>query len=90
MPEGFLAIDGILDLYLNVVDGLVVYDKVIEQHFMNLFYIDISIIYDVGWKPWTSVGLYYRIIYCSFDTNKINSKDYPSINLRNFCWINVY
>ena len=35
VPEGFLAIDGILDLYLNVVDGLVVYDKVIEQHFMK-------------------------------------------------------
>ena len=34
VPEGFLAIDGILDLYLNVVDGLVVYPKVIEKHFM--------------------------------------------------------
>ncbi len=33
IPEGFLAIDGILDLYLNVVDGLVVYPKVIEKHF---------------------------------------------------------
>ena len=35
VPEAFLAIDGILDLYLNVVDGLVVYPKVIEQHLMN-------------------------------------------------------
>ena len=34
VPEGFLAIDGILDLYLNVVDGLVVYPKVIEKHMM--------------------------------------------------------
>ena len=34
VPEGFLAIDGILDLYLNVVDGLVVYPKVIEKHLM--------------------------------------------------------
>lgn len=34
VPEGFLAIDGILDLYLNVVDGLVVYPKVIHKHFM--------------------------------------------------------
>ena len=33
-PEAFLAIDGILDLYLNVVDGLVVYPKVIEKHMM--------------------------------------------------------
>ena len=34
IPEGFLATDGILDLCLNVVDGLVVYPKVIEKHFM--------------------------------------------------------
>ena len=31
VPEGFLAIDAILDLCLNVVDGLVVYPKVIEK-----------------------------------------------------------
>lgn len=35
MPEGFLAIDGILDLCLNVVDGLVVYPKVIEKRLMS-------------------------------------------------------
>jgi adenylosuccinate lyase len=35
VPEAFLAIDGILDLYLNVVDGLVVYDKVIEKRLMS-------------------------------------------------------
>lgn len=34
VPEGFLATDGILDLVLNVVDGLVVYDKVIEKRLM--------------------------------------------------------
>lgn len=34
IPEGFLAVDGILDLYLNIVDGLVVYTKVIEKHLM--------------------------------------------------------
>ena len=34
VPEGFLVIDGILDLCLNVVDGLVVYPKVIEKHMM--------------------------------------------------------
>ena len=34
VAEGFLAVDGILDLYLNVVDGLVVYDKVITKHLM--------------------------------------------------------
>ncbi len=35
IPEGFLAVDGILDLYLNVADGLVVYPKVIEAHLMR-------------------------------------------------------
>ena len=34
VPEGFLAIDGILDLCLNVVDGLVVYPKVIEKRLL--------------------------------------------------------
>lgn len=34
VPEGFLAVDGILDLYLNVVDGLVVYEKVIEKRLL--------------------------------------------------------
>ena len=34
IPEGFLSIDGILDLYLNVVDGLVVYPKVIEKRLL--------------------------------------------------------
>ena len=35
IPEGFLALDGILDLCLNVVDGLVVYPKVIEKRLMS-------------------------------------------------------
>jgi adenylosuccinate lyase len=34
VPEGFLATDGILDLVVNVVDGLVVYPKVIRKHMM--------------------------------------------------------
>ncbi len=34
VAEGFLAVDGVLDLVLNVVDGLVVYPKVIEKHLM--------------------------------------------------------
>ncbi len=34
IPEAFLAADGILDLCLNVVDGLVVYEKVITKHLM--------------------------------------------------------
>jgi adenylosuccinate lyase len=35
VPEAFLAVDGILDLCLNVVDGLVVYDKVITKRLMS-------------------------------------------------------
>ncbi len=35
IPEAFLAADGILDLCLNVVDGLVVNDKVIRKHLMS-------------------------------------------------------
>lgn len=34
IPEAFLATDGILTLDMNVADGLVVYDKVIEKHLM--------------------------------------------------------
>ena len=32
VPEAFLAVDGILNLYANVADGLVVYPKVIAKH----------------------------------------------------------
>ena len=35
VPEGFLAIDGVLDLCLNVTDGLKVYPKVIEKRLMS-------------------------------------------------------
>jgi adenylosuccinate lyase len=31
IPEAFLAVDGILEILINVVDGLVVYPKVIQQ-----------------------------------------------------------
>ncbi len=34
VPEAFLATDGILDLYLNIASGLVVYPKVIEKRLM--------------------------------------------------------
>ena len=35
VPEAFLAVDAILNLYLNVADGLVVYPKVIHQRLMK-------------------------------------------------------
>ncbi len=35
IAEGFLATDGVLDLCLNVVDGFVVYDKVVTKRLMS-------------------------------------------------------
>lgn len=35
IPEAFLAVDAILEIYMNVVDGLVVYPKVIRQRIMS-------------------------------------------------------
>lgn len=35
IPEGFLATDGVLDLCMNVTDGLKVYTKVIEKRLMS-------------------------------------------------------
>lgn len=35
MAEGFLALDGVLNLYINISEGLVVYDKVIKAHVEN-------------------------------------------------------
>ena len=32
IPEAFLAVDGILTLYINVISGLTVYPKVMEKH----------------------------------------------------------
>ena len=32
MAQAFMGVDAILELYLNIVDGLVVYDKVITKH----------------------------------------------------------
>ena len=32
IPQAFLAIDGILNLYVNIAGGMVVYDKVIAKH----------------------------------------------------------
>ena len=35
IPDAFLAADGLLDLYTNVSDGLVVYKKVVHSHLMR-------------------------------------------------------
>ena len=35
VPEAFLAVDAILNIYENVVSGLVVHEKVIEKHILE-------------------------------------------------------
>ena len=35
LPEGFLAADAVLELLMNVVDGIIVYPKVIEKHILS-------------------------------------------------------
>ena len=35
IPQAFLAVDGILSLYINICDGLDVNDKIIERHLYN-------------------------------------------------------
>lgn len=35
IPEAFMAVDAILEICVNITDGLVVYEKVIRQHIMN-------------------------------------------------------
>jgi adenylosuccinate lyase len=35
IPQAFLACDGILNLYINIIEEIVVYEKVINQHILN-------------------------------------------------------
>lgn len=35
IPESFLAVDAILNIYINITSGLNVYEKVINQHIIN-------------------------------------------------------
>ncbi len=35
IPESFLAVDAILNIYLNIANGFIVYPKVIDQHINN-------------------------------------------------------
>jgi len=35
VPEAFLAVDAILNIYINIADGMVVYPKVIEKHILD-------------------------------------------------------
>ena len=80
IPEGFLAIDGILDLCLNVVDGLVVYPKVIEKHMMAElpFMATENIMMDAVKAGGDRQGLHERIRELSMEagkTVKVEGKD---------------
>lgn len=80
IPEGFLAIDGILDLCLNVVDGLVVYPKVIEKHMMAElpFMATENIMMDAGKAGGDRQELHERIRELSMEagkTVKVEGKD---------------
>jgi len=35
IPEAFLAVDAILNIYINIAEGMVVYPKVIEKHILE-------------------------------------------------------
>lgn len=72
VPEGFLAVDGILDLCLNVVDGLVVYPKVIEKRLMSElpFMATENIMMDAVKKGGNRQELHERIRELSMETGR--------------------
>ena len=72
IPEGFLAVDGILDLCLNVVDGLVVYPKVIEKRLMSElpFMATENIMMDAVKKGGNRQELHERIRILSMEAGK--------------------
>ena len=80
VPEGFLAVDGILDLCLNVVDGLVVYPKVIEKRLRSElpFMATENIMMDAVKAGGDRQGLHERIRELSMEagkTVKVEGKD---------------
>lgn len=80
VPEAFLAVDGILDLCMNVVDGLVVYPKVIEKHLMSElpFMATENIMMDAVKKGGNRQDLHERIRELSMEagkTVKVEGKD---------------
>ena len=72
VPEAFLAVDAILSLYINVVDGLVVYDKVINQQFMREipFMATENIMMDAVKKGGDRQDLYEKIRVYSMEAGK--------------------
>ena len=83
IPEGFLAIDGILDLCLNVVDGLVVYPKVIEKRIMSElpFMATENIMMDAVKKGGNRQELHERIRELSMEAAKVVKMEGKDNNL---------
>ena len=80
VAEAFLTIDGVLDLYLNVVDGLVVYEKVITKRLMSElpFMATENIMMDAVKKGGNRQDLHERIRELSMEagkTVKVEGKD---------------
>lgn len=83
IPEAFLAVDGILDLCLNVVDGLVVYPKVIEKRMMSElpFMATENIMMDAVKKGGNRQELHERIRELSMEAAKNVKEDGKENNL---------
>ncbi|MCR4960591.1 MAG: adenylosuccinate lyase [Lachnospiraceae bacterium] len=83
VPEGFLATDGILDLCLNVVDGLVVYPKVIYKQFMSEipFMATENIMMDAVKKGGNRQELHERIRTLSMEAGKTVKEEGKDNNL---------
>lgn len=77
VAEAFLAIDAVLELYINVTDGLVVYPKMIEKHLMAElpFMATENIMMEAVKKGGDRQELHERIRVHSMDAGKVIKMD---------------
>ena len=77
IPEAFLAIDAILNIYENVASGLVVHEKVIEKHIMDElpFMVSENIMMDAVKRGGDRQELHERIRIHSIEAGK-NVKEF--------------
>lgn len=73
VPEAFLAVDAILNIYENVAGGLVVHEKVIERHVMEElpFMASENIMMDAVKKGGDRQALHERIRVLSIEAGKV-------------------
>ena len=83
IPEGFLAIDGVLDLCLNVVDGLVVNEKVIEKRLLSElpFMATENIMMDAVKRGGNRQELHEKIRELSMEAGRVVKKEGKDNNL---------